>query len=141
GLAVRRRGILVAATASPLGDPYCSLAWGRRLASAAGESTAAGVLAGGEEGLTAQEAVLARWARKIAADATSATADDVRELSEAGFTDDEIFAITAYVAGRIAFSTVNNALGARPDRELIAITPDSIRDAVARLRPRQAAKN
>ena len=32
GLSFRQRGILVAATASTLGDSYCSLAWGGKLA-------------------------------------------------------------------------------------------------------------
>lgn len=35
----RRRGILVAACAATLGDSYCSLAWGTRLAVAADDDT------------------------------------------------------------------------------------------------------
>ena len=42
GLSVRECGILIAACASTLGDSYCSLAWGSRLAAAADEDTAAG---------------------------------------------------------------------------------------------------
>ena len=40
-----------------------------------------------------------------------------------------------FVALRIAFSTVNDALGARPDRELSTSVPDAVRDAVTFGRP------
>src|SRR6201999_757145 len=43
-------GILVAATASALGDSYCSLAWGGKLAGASDAGTAAAVLSGSDEG-------------------------------------------------------------------------------------------
>jgi hypothetical protein len=41
GLTVRQRGILVAACASTLGDSYCSLAWGTKLARATNPDLAA----------------------------------------------------------------------------------------------------
>ena len=41
-----------------------------------------------------------------------------------GFSDAKIFAITTFVALRLAFSTVNDALGAVPDDELRASDPD-----------------
>lgn len=132
GLDLRRRGVLVTATASTLGDPYCSLAWGRRLANATSPETAADVVAGGESGLADSDAALARWARKVAADGTATTRDDVRELRDAGFSDDEIFAVTAYIAGRIAFSTINDALGALPDVELGDLVPREVQAAVER---------
>lgn len=43
-LDVRQRGVLVAACASALGDSYCSLAWGRKLAAASDAETAGSVL-------------------------------------------------------------------------------------------------
>ena len=39
----------------------------------------------------------------------------------------QIFAITTFVALRLAFSTVNDALGARPDRELADAVPEPVR--------------
>src|SRR6266542_2808336 len=90
-LTFRQRGILVVACASALGDAYCSLAWGKKLAGVTGAGVAGSVLRG----------------------------DDA-----------QIFAITAFVALRIAFSTVNDALGARPDHELSETAPASVRDAV-----------
>ena len=41
-----------------------------------------------------------------------------------------IVAITLFVAVRIAFSAVNDALGARPDRELGDAVPQPVREAV-----------
>ena len=67
-LTVRQRGILVAACASTLGDSYCSLAWGKKLADEAGAEVAAGVLRGDDVRLDPSEQALARWARRITRD-------------------------------------------------------------------------
>ena len=129
-LSVRQRGILVTACASTLGDAYCSLAWGQKLANEAGEEIAAGVLRGDDAPLDASERALARWARQITHDPNATRAADVQDLRDAGYDDATIFAITAYVALRVAFSTVNDALGAHPDRALGEGVPAPVRDAV-----------
>ena len=49
--------------------------------------------------------------------ATTTTAQEIEELRQAGLDDDTIFAVTFYAAMRMAFSTVNNALGAHPDHQ------------------------
>jgi alkylhydroperoxidase family enzyme len=134
-LHVRQRGILVAACASALGDSYCSLAWGSKLAAATDAQTASGVLRGDDEGLTASERAMARWARKVARDPNHTSAADVQELRDAGYGDDEIFAMTAFVALRIAFSTVNDALGVRPDAALRSTAPGPVLGAVTFGRP------
>lgn len=134
-LTIRQRGILVTACASTLGDAYCSLAWGKKLAEAAGADLAAGVLRGDDERLEPSERALARWARRITRDPNGTEADDVEALRDAGYDDAQIFAITVFVALRIAFSTVNDALGARPDRELSVTAPVPVRDAVTFGRP------
>jgi uncharacterized peroxidase-related enzyme len=130
GLTLRQRSILVSACASTLGDSYCSLAWGKRLAREAGPDVAGSVLRGEDEGLDGAERVLARWARRITRDPNGTEAGDVQELRDAGYDDAQIFAVTAFVALRIAFSTVNDALGAHPDHELLAEAPAAVRDAV-----------
>ncbi len=135
GLTMRQRGVLVSATASTMGDSYCSLAWGRRLAREAGDETAARVLTGDDSDLDPSEQALARWARKVAHDPNSTTEADVQALRDAGFSDQQIVAITAYVAGRIAFSTVNDALGAVPDAELLPQVPEPVRAVVDWGRP------
>jgi uncharacterized peroxidase-related enzyme len=135
GLTFRQRGILVTSCASELGDSYCSLAWGAKLAGASDDETAAASLRGDWDQLGEQERALARWARLVARDPNGTTMGDVDELRRAGFTDGQVFAITVFVALRLAFSTVNDALGARPDAELRATTPQAVFDAVSYGRP------
>lgn len=130
-----QRSVLVTAAASALGDAYCSLAWGSKLAEAAGPAVAAAVIGGSDEGLDAVGQALARWARLMATDPNSTTTDDVEALREVGFVDSQIFAITAFAALRLAFSSVNDALGARPDHGLGTSTPDPVRSAVTFGRP------
>ena len=130
GLSVRQRAILVVATASTPRDSYCSFAWGGRLARYADAATAASVLTGVDAGLTVQEAAMAAWARRIATDPNATTPADVDRLREAGLDDDQIFAITVFVGLRIAMATVDGALGARPDAELIAALPAEVRAVV-----------
>jgi alkylhydroperoxidase family enzyme len=134
-LTFRQRAILITACASALGDSYCSLAWGKKLAGDAGDSVAEGVVRGHDEALDGAERALASWARQLARDPNSTTADDVHSLRDVGFDDAQIFAISVYVALRIAFSTVNDALGAQPDRQLGVETPAAVRDAVTFGRP------
>ncbi|WP_166134476.1 carboxymuconolactone decarboxylase family protein [Nocardioides ochotonae] len=129
-LTLRQRGILVAACASTIGDSYCALAWGGRLASVADPDLAVAVLSGSHDGLSPAERAMAAWARAVARDANATTAGDVEELRAAGWTERQIFAITVFVALRAAFSTVNDALGAVPDPELRAGVPAPVRDAV-----------
>ena len=134
-LSVRRRGIIVAACASSYGDSYCSLAWGQKLADRAGADIAAAVLTGSDEGLSSDERALARWARRVARDPNATTADDVAALRAAGFTDAQIFAITVFIGLRIAFSTINDALGLRPDARLRSDAPPEVVAAVSFGRP------
>jgi uncharacterized peroxidase-related enzyme len=135
GLSFRQRGILVTAAASALGDSYCSLAWGGKLGQASDAGIAAGVLDGSDAGLTDQEKAMAGWARKVAVDPNATTPADVQALREAGLDDGQIFAITAFVALRLAFSTVNDALGAQPDAQLAQSLPREVREAVTYGRP------
>ncbi len=134
-LTLRQRGILVAACAASLGDSYCSLAWGTKLAEASNPQTAAGVLRGTDDVLSASERAMAHWARKVARDPNATTAEDVQQVRIAGFTDSEIFTMTVFVALRIAFSTVNDALGLHPDAGLRATAPSVVLDAVTFGRP------
>jgi alkylhydroperoxidase family enzyme len=134
-LTFRQRGILISACASALGDSYCSLAWGSRLAGVTDAETASGVLTGDDGGLTPAEQAMAGWARMVARDPNATTAADVQTLRDAGFGDAQIFAITLFVALRLAFSTVNDALGARPDAGYRSTAPAAVLGAVAFGRP------
>lgn len=130
GLTFRQKGIVVTALAAAMGDAYCSLAWGTRLARASDAPTARAVLDGADEGLDDDERTIAAWARQLVRDPNGTTAADVDALRRAGFDDRAILGLTAYIAARIAFSTVNDVLGAISDAELRAAAPPAVLDAV-----------
>jgi len=131
----RQRAILITCCASSLGDSYCALVWGKKLADDTGADVAASLLRGDDTPLDNSGRALARWARLLARDPNSTTAADVQDLRAAGFDDAQIFAITLYTALRLAFSTVNDALGVLPDRQLGAEVPAEVRNAVDFGRP------
>ena len=134
-LSLRQRSILVTACASAFGDSYCSLAWGSKLAKASDARIAGRVLTGADDGLSASERAMAGWARKIARDPNATRASDVQRMRDCGFSDSEIFTITVFVSLRLAFATVNDALGLRPDAALRTTAPASVREAVTFGRP------
>lgn len=127
--------LLVAATAAARSDSYCSLAWGRRLAKHVGPDAAASVVAGGLDGLDERARALTIWARQVVVDPNATTAVDVQSLRDVGLSDRAIFEATAHIAFRLAFSTVNDALGAAPDAQVAEAAPDVLREAVTFGRP------
>ena len=135
GLSDRDRGLLISATASTLGDSFCSFAWGGRLADAASPELSAAVLEGRDDGPDERERTLVGWARRVTRDPIIVTQDDVGQLRDVGYHDQQIHAVTTFVALRLAFSTVNDALGARPDRQLVEKAPAAMRSAVGYGRP------
>jgi alkylhydroperoxidase family enzyme len=132
----REQAIVVTATVSEFRDSYCSLAWGSKLAKLAGAETAGGVVAGDVPGeLSKREAALCAWCRAVVRDPMTTTPEQVSGLREAGFDDREIFEATLLLSLRLAFSTVNDALGAQPDRQLADAVPAPVREAVTFGRP------
>ena len=134
-LSLMQRAVLVTAAASTLGDSYCSLAWGKKLAAESGSEVAVAVLRGEDQNLDAAEQALAQWARAVAGDPNAINAADLQRLRDAGFDEEQIFAITTFVALRLAFSSINDALGARPDRRLGSSMPRAVVSAVTFGRP------
>ena len=63
------------------------------------------------------------------------TPADIQALRDTGLDDGQIFAITAFVALRLAFSTINDSLGAQPDAQLAQSLPPQVREAVTYGRP------
>jgi uncharacterized peroxidase-related enzyme len=123
--------ILVTATVSQLNDSYCALAWGPRLAELSDVETSAQVLAGlPASALSGPENAIVEWARKVVRDPNATTEEDVARLREVGLGDREIFEATAFIAFRLALATVNDALGAAPDKQLADAAPEPIRRAV-----------
>ncbi|WP_262285273.1 carboxymuconolactone decarboxylase family protein [Micromonospora sp. MA102] len=137
GLSPREVAVLVAATAAARGDAYCALAWGARLAELSDEASAARVLRGVDGDLSERENALAAWSRQVVQDPNATTGVQVRRLREAGLDDREIFEATTLIAFRLAFSTVNDALGAHPDPQLAEKAPPLVREAVTFGRPVQ----
>jgi uncharacterized peroxidase-related enzyme len=129
-ITAREVAVVVAATAAARGDSYCALAWGMKLAGLTDDETAANVLRGLPADLSPRETALMGWSRQVVRDPNAVTRDDVDGLREAGLDDQEIFEATTWIALRMAFSTVNDALGALPDAELAGKAPRIIRDAV-----------
>lgn len=131
----RQRAILVVSTASALGDSCCSLAWGGKLSSKSDPKLAASVVTGSNDDLTEQEKAIATWARKVVKEPNATTAKDVQHLRDAGLSDSQIFAITTFVALRLAFAVINDALGVTPDAGLVETLPPEVTAAVTYGRP------
>ena len=130
GLTARQRALVVTTCASTLGDAYCSLAFGTKLAGVAGEGTAERAVTGDDGGLSPAERALVGLTRQMVRDPNSTTAEHVEALRSVGYDDHQIFAIALFVALRLAYATVNDALGAVPDAELVAHAPVGVRAAV-----------
>ncbi|WP_205473254.1 carboxymuconolactone decarboxylase family protein [Nocardioides sp. SYSU D00038] len=134
-LSLRERALLTVAAAATRRDSYCALAWGAKLAAVADEATAAAVLRGEDPQLDDRERALVTWARLVATDPNATTASDVEALRTAGWSEAEVLAMTVHVALRMAFSAVNDALGAAPDPALAERVPAAVRAAVDFGRP------
>jgi uncharacterized peroxidase-related enzyme len=127
----RELPVLACATASSRGDSYCSLAWGKMLAKASDGPIAAAVLQGSENAsLTERERALSVWARKVVENPNATTPQDVEALRAVGLSEQEIFEATTFIAFRLAFSTVNDALGIAPDWQLAEGVPEEVRKSI-----------
>ena len=84
---------------------------------------------------------MAAWALKVVRDPNATTSADVEALRSSGLNDEQIFAITTFVALRVAFSTVNDALGAQPDPQLVKSLPNEVVEAVTYGRPASPDNN
>jgi uncharacterized peroxidase-related enzyme len=130
-LAKRDLAVMVCATAAALGDSYCALAWGRILTQEAGAAGAAAVITDtADDTLSARDRALAAWARKVVSNPNGTTREDVDLLRAAGFSDREVFEATTFIAFRLAFSTVNDALGLQPDWQLVESSAPEVKQAV-----------
>ena len=130
-LSKRDQAVIVCATAAQLGDSYCCFAWGRTLVQEGGpESAAAIIKATDSEALTQRDRALAAWSRKVAAAPNATTETDIESLRKAGFSERDIFEATAFIAFRLAFSMVNDALGVQPDWQLAETAHPAVRQAI-----------
>jgi hypothetical protein len=74
------------------------------------------------------------FGRKVARDASAVTADDLELLKQHGFTDAEIFDISATAAARAFWTKMLDSLGVEVDAPLRAMSRE-FRDALTVGRP------
>lgn len=116
-MSLRRYELVTLAAARELKSSYCMLAHGSVLLREGFSETQLADTAtdGAHAPLDEAEREMMRFAAKVVRDATSITREDVGRLKAQGFTDVEIFDITAAAAVRCFFSKTLDALGAEPD--------------------------
>ena len=130
-LSKREQAVMVCSVAAQLGDSYCCLAWGQILSREVGVDSAVSVISGKhDDSLTLRDRAVAAWARKVVTDPNSTTAADLESLRAVGFTEREIFEATTLIAFRLAFSTINDALGVPPDWQLVDAVHPAVRHAI-----------
>lgn len=129
GLSVAERGVAIIAATALAGDTYCPLAWGGKLADEAGPELAVSVLRGADDLLDDRARVVAEWARAVVRAPHAAGRADIDRLRAAGFDDAQILRLTVFIALRVAFATVNGALGARPEQAYVDRVDPAVREA------------
>ncbi len=130
GLTPRERAVIVIAQAATIGDSYCAVAWGKRLTDWATAETAIAALTSDDEPFSEREQALAAWARAVARSPGSCAPQDVQRLRDAGFKEPQIVALTIFAGLRTAFSSINSALGARPDIAMAETLDPAVRAAI-----------
>jgi uncharacterized peroxidase-related enzyme len=104
------------AAALALRNSACSLAHGKALLRFFSSAELAAILSGNQpDPLSPAEQALMAFAGKVAADATAITRADVDTLRANGFTELDIFNITAAAAARAFFAKLLDGLGVLPD--------------------------
>lgn len=129
GLSFAERGVATIISTTLIGDRYCALAWGDKLARDTSVELAVSVLGGSGALLDDRERAVAAWARGLATEPRSVTPADVNDLFEAGFDRSQVLRLTLFIALRIAFATVNGALGARPEAAYVEHVDPEVRQA------------
>ena len=131
----RRFELITFVSATALRSTLCSLAHGRALMEFIPEEDVL-ALARGEApaSLSAAEAAMVAFARKVASDASSVHASDVEELKRHGFTDGEVFDISAAAAARAFWTKLVESLGVEAEPPFRAMS-STFRNALAVGRP------
>lgn len=131
----RRFELVTFAAAHALRSTLCSLAHGRALTEFLPAADVIAIARGRvPKSLTDAEAAMLDFARKVARDAASVTAGDVERLKRFGFTDAEIFDITATAAARSFWTKVIESLGVEADAPFHALDRE-FTDAMTAGRP------
>lgn len=112
----RRFELVTVAAAMAVRSTYCSLAHGKALTQFYTADEVLEIVNGSDAGpLTDAEKVMMSFARKVARDAARVTVGEVELLKEHGFSDAEIFDISAAATARTFFAQLCEGLGAVAD--------------------------
>ena len=131
----RRHELVTFAAANALRSTLCSLAHGKLLTEFFSMEDVQAIARGeAPHSLSAAEAAMMVFGRKVARDASAVTADDVELLKQHGFTDAEIFDISATAAARAFWTKMLDSLGVEVDAPLRAMSPE-LRNALTVGRP------
>jgi uncharacterized peroxidase-related enzyme len=132
----RRYELATVAAALRLRSSYCSLAHGKVLAEQfdGPEAVSAIVTDPAAAPVTPVDRAVMALADKVAAGAAAMTEGDLAELRDLGVDDVDILDVVLAAAARCFFSSVLDAVGARPDVAYRSLDP-SLRDALTVGRP------
>jgi uncharacterized peroxidase-related enzyme len=131
----RRFELITFVAATALRSTLCSLAHGRALMEFIPEEDVLAIARGeAPSSISAAEAAMVAFARKVACDASSVNAGDVAELKRHGFTDGEVFDISAAAAARAFWTKLVESLGVEPEPPFRAMS-STFRNALAVGRP------
>jgi uncharacterized peroxidase-related enzyme len=135
-LDTRRYELVTLAAARAMRSSYCLLAHGSILRQQF--YSAAQLTAITSDFTTADldpaDIVMMEFVDKVVRDAAAITTDDVQQLREHGFSDAEIFDLTAAATARCFFSKLLDALGADPDAAYLQLE-DELRQQLTPGRP------
>lgn len=131
----RRFELVTFVAANALRSTLCSLAHGKLLTEFLSMEDVEAIARGeAPKSLSAAEVAMLAFGRKVARDASAVTADDVELLKRHGFSDAEIFDISAAAAARSFWTKILDSLGVEADAPFRAMTPE-FRDALTVGRP------
>jgi alkylhydroperoxidase family enzyme len=129
-LTPRDKAVIALAQAAAARDSDRAGARGERPTHRADIQTAIAALTASGTPFNEREQALAAWARTIAPSPGSSTPQDIQRLHDAGFQEPQIVALTVYAGLSMALSSIDSALGARPDIALAATVDPAVRTAV-----------
>ena len=121
----RRFELVTFAAAHTLRSTLCSLAHGRALTTWFSQADIQLMARGASPAsLSAAEAAMMGFSRKVARGAFLVSANDVDQLKKHGFTDAEIFDITATVGARAFWTNIIESLGVEPEPPFLQLEPE-----------------
>jgi len=128
----RRYELVTFAAAHALRSTLCSLAHGKALTEFVTQQDVQAIARGeAPASLSAAEAEMLKFARKVARDASVVTREDVEQLKRHGFSDAEIFDISATVGARAFWTKLIESLGVEAEPTLREMDGEFVRAMTA----------